>query len=251
MTDFADHVALVTGAGSGIGRACALLFARRGARVMVSDMDEAGGAQTVRAITEAGGEARFLAADVSAPAQVEALIRGVLDAWGRLDAAVNNAGIGGPQHPTADYPIEAWQRVLAINLSGVFYCCKHEIPAMARGGGGAIVNMGSILSSVAFPTAPAYVAAKHGVLGLTRTAAIEYAQAGVRVNAVGPAFIHTPMVAALEQDPQQRDLLVSLHPMGRLGQPEEVAALTVWLCSQEASFCTGGYYLVDGGYVAR
>jgi NAD(P)-dependent dehydrogenase (short-subunit alcohol dehydrogenase family) len=251
MEDLKGKVALVTGAGSGIGRACAEAYARAGARVVVSDRDVAGGEETVRRLEEAGGEALFVAADVADPAACAGLVARTLERFGRLDCACNNAGIGGEQNPTADYSDEGWQQVIDVNLSGVFYCLKHEIAAMLAGGGGAIVNMASILGQVGFATAPAYVAAKHGVLGLTKTAALEYAAQGIRVNAVGPAFIHTPMIAAFEEDPEKRQMLLSLHPIGRLGNPEEVAAAVLWLSSEAASFVTGAYLPVDGGYLAR
>lgn len=247
-----DHkVALVTGASSGIGRAIALAYAGAGASVVVSDTNADGGKETVQLIRNAGGKAVFAAADVANPVDCEELVAVALAEYGRLDIACNNAGVGGDIAPTADYTIDGWNRVIGVNLTGVFHCMKYEIAAMLKTGGGAIVNMASILGAVGFAGAPAYVAAKHGVLGLTKTAALEYSAQGVRVNAVGPGFIHTPMIAALENDTASRDALVSQHPIGRLGQPEEVAALTLWLSSPQASFVTGAYYPVDGGYLAR
>lgn len=244
-------VALVTGGASGIGRNSALLFAREGNRVVVSDIDVEGGEQTVQQIQDKNGEAIFVKTDVSEPQECQALVEKVVETYGRLDYACNNAGISGEENPTADYSIENWQRTINTNLSSIFYCLKYQIPAMLKQGGGAIVNMASILGQVGFATAPAYVAAKHGIIGLTKTAALEYSQQGVRVNAVGPGFIHTPMISNLEEDQETRQMLVSLHPIGRLGKPAEVAELVVWLCSERASFITGAYYPIDGGYLAR
>ncbi len=249
--DFEGKVALITGAASGIGRACAQLYGQDGARVVVSDVDEVGGQETVRLIQQADGDAAFIQANVASAADCEALISQTVDRYGRLDYACNNAGIGGEQNPTADQSVEGWQRTIDINLSGVFYCMKYEIPAMLQNGGGAVVNMASILGRVSFAGSPGYVAAKHAVVGLTQNAAVEYAAQGVRVNAVGPGFIRTPLIAALEEDPQSYNALVALHPIGRLGTPEEVAELVIWLSSDKASFVTGGYYPVDGGYLAR
>jgi NAD(P)-dependent dehydrogenase (short-subunit alcohol dehydrogenase family) len=245
-----DRVAIVTGAGSGIGRAIALGLAADGARVVVSDLDEAGGAESVAAIEKAGGTATFVRADVSKPQECEALAGAAVEAFGGLHVAVNNAGIGGPSAPAGEYPVDGWDRVIAINLSGVFYGMRYQIPAMLDSGGGSIVNIASILGQVGFAKSSAYVAAKHGVVGLTRAAGIEYASRGVRVNAVGPAFINTPLIEA-NMTPEARAGLVSKHPIGRLGEPEEVAALVVWLASDKASFVTGGYYAVDGGYLAQ
>ena len=194
-------VAMVTGAASGIGRSIALLYAREGARVVVSDFNVDGGEETVRMIRAAGGEAMFVQTDVTDPGACEALVNKAVDTYGRLDVACNNAGIGGDQAPAGDYAIDAWRRVIDVNLSGVFYCMKFQIAAMLKTGGGAIVNMASILGQVGFANSVAYVAAKHGVVGMTKTAGIEYSARGIRVNAVGPAFIRTPMIHGLGAGP--------------------------------------------------
>ena len=251
MAAFEGKVAIVTGASSGIGRASAKLYAREGAKVVVSDVDEMGGMETVHKIQEAGGEATFIKTDVSNPTDCEALVSKTVQKYGRLDYACNNAGIGGEQNPIADYTENGWQQVIGINLSAVFYCMKYEIPEMLRTGGGAIVNMASILGQVGFASSAAYVTAKHGVVGLTKTAALEYAAQGIRVNSIGPGFIQTPMIKVIEENPEILNALVALHPIGRLGTSEEVAELVIWLSSDRASFVTGAYYPVDGGYLAR
>ncbi|TJZ91319.1 SDR family oxidoreductase [Paracoccus gahaiensis] len=247
--DFSDKTAIVTGAASGIGQAVAQELAASGACVIVSDLTAAACRAVVDQITEAGGRARAFAADVSDETAMRALVDFAEADCGGLHLAVNNAGIGGPSLPTGAYPVEDWRRVIDINLNGVFYGMRWQIPAMLRAGGGAIVNMSSILGSVGFAHAAPYVAAKHALLGLTRTAAIEYAPQRVRVNAVGPAFINTPLLSD-NLSPEVLAGLAALHPMGRIGTPQEVSALTCFLLSERASFITGSYHLVDGGYTA-
>ncbi|HRI22438.1 MAG TPA: SDR family oxidoreductase [Panacibacter sp.] len=245
---FKNKVALVTGAGSGIGMATAILYAQCGAKVIVSDINETGGAETVAMIKEAGGESTFIKADVSNAEACKTLTEQTVQRYGRLDIAFNNAGIAGEMNAIADMSIEGWLRVINVNLNSVFYCMKYQIPEIIKQGGGAIVNMSSILGQVAFANSAAYVAAKHGVVGLSKNAAVEYAKQNIRVNAVGPAFINTPLLSVL--DDQMKEALVKIHPLGRLGEAKEVAELVIWLSSDKASFVTGNYYAADGGYLA-
>ncbi|MFD1912371.1 SDR family NAD(P)-dependent oxidoreductase [Halodurantibacterium flavum] len=247
--DFSGRTAIVTGAASGIGAVIAEEMAASGAFVVASDLDEAALSDVVNGITAAGGRAIAVTADASRAEDAERLVKAAVEQGGGLHLAVNNAGIGGPSAPVGDYPADGWRKVIDVNLNGVFYGMRYQIPAMEAAGGGAIVNMSSILGSVGFANSAAYVAAKHGVLGLTKTAAMEYAQKGVRVNSVGPAFINTPLLSKnLSQE--MLDALAGMHPMGRIGTPEEVSALTLFLLSDRASFITGSYHLVDGGYTA-
>lgn len=243
--------AIVTGAGSGIGRAIALAYVREGAQVIASDIAEPGGAETVRLAREAtpGAAIEFVRGDAARPEDHEALVRAAVDRFGALHVACNNAGIGGELNPVGELSVDGWRQVIEVNLSGVFYAMRAQIPAMRRAGGGAIVNMASVLGQVGTPGAAGYVAAKHGIVGLTRAAALDYATQGIRVTSVGPAYIDTPLLEALP--PEARDALVAQHPIGRLGRAEEVAELVVWLSSDRASFATGGYYPVDGAYLAR
>jgi NAD(P)-dependent dehydrogenase (short-subunit alcohol dehydrogenase family) len=219
---------------------------------MVGDLDLAAAEETARLIAVEGGEAYALHCDVASPEEAEALVQATVSRLDRLDWAVNNAGIEATSEATARLPVATWDRTIAINLSGVFYCMRAEIAAM-REHGGAIVNVASVLGTVGFAGAPAYVASKHGVVGLTKAAALEYATRGIRVNAVCPGFVETPMLAraGVTTDPARRAAIEGLHPMARLGQPEEIAAAVVYLCSDAASFVTGHAMVVDGGYTAR
>ena len=245
-------VALVTGGGSGIGRATCLTMARENAKLAVADVVVEGGQETVRLIKEAGGEAIFIKADVSQASEVEAMVNQTVETYGRLDCAFNNAGIEGPVCSTVDYTEEDFDRVVAIDLTGVWLCMKYEIPVMLQNGGGAIVNTASVAGLVGFQGLSAYVASKHGVNGLTKTAALEYAKAGIRVNAVCPGVIETPMVKrAFEKSPAMEEGVATIEPVGRLGQPEEIAEAVAWLCSDAASFVTGLPMAVDGGLIAQ
>lgn len=248
--DFEGKVAVVTGAASGIGAAIARALAADGAKVLVADLDPEGADDVARAIQASGGTARAHEVNVADAVEVEAMVEAARSAFGGLHLAVNNAGIGGPAALTGEYPLDGWHKVIDINLNGVFYGMRYQLPAIVASGGGAIVNMASILGSVGFATASAYVAAKHAVVGLTKVAAIEYAKHGVRINSIGPGFIDTPLLSK-HLDEAALTVIRGLHPVGRLGTSEEVAALTAFLLSDEASFITGSYHLVDGGYVAQ
>ena len=247
--EFESKVALVTGGNSGIGRSIALIFAKAGAKVVIAARREVDGEETVAMIRDAGGEAIFVATDVSKSSDVQAMVAACISEYGQIDFAVNNAGIEGtPMTPTVDYEEEVWDRVIDINLKGVFLCMKYEIPEMLKRGKGAIVNMSSVAGLVGGRIGVAYYASKHGVIGATKSAAIEYADQGLRINAVCPAIIETPMVErALAGDEELTAKFRAMHPVGRFGQPEEVAAATLWLCSEGASFTTGHALPVDGG----
>ena len=245
-----NKVALVTGAGSGIGREIAYQLAREGASVVVSDVNDAAGQETAAQVRRRDGRASYHHADTSKPGDHDALVEAAIKEFGGLHVAVNNAGIAGPSAPVGEYPLDGWDKVVAVNLSGVFYGMRYQLPAMQRSGGGAIVNIASVLGQVGFRISAAYVAAKHGVVGLTQTAALEYGAHKVRINAVGPGFIHTPL---LDNNLTVEAMagLAGQHAMGRLGESAEVAELVIWLASDKASFVTGAYYAVDGGYLAQ
>ena len=253
MTDtFKDKVALVTGGSSGIGRATSLAFAREGARVAIADREPTGAAETARMIEDLGGNATVFELDVTKAAEVASLVERVVQTYGRLDCAFNNAGIGGEVAKTADYPEEEWDRILNVNLKSVWLCMKYEIPVMEKQGGGAIVNTASIYGLAGAAGYIAYNAAKHGVVGITRTAALEYATDGIRINAVCPGYIRTPMTQpGIDANPELERKMVSQTPMARLGRPEEIAGAVVWLCSDAASFVTGHTMTPDGGYMAQ
>ncbi len=248
-----DKVALVTGSGSGIGRAAALAFAREGTRVVVSDVNPDAGEETVGKIEEAGGHATFIHVDVSKATAVEEMVDKAVEVYGKLDCAHNNAGIEGVTVPIHEYPEEVWDRVIAINLKGVWLCMKYEIRQMLRRGGGAVVNTSSIAGLVGTSSGIcAYIACKHGVVGITKTAALEYAQQGIRINAVCPGLTDTPMAdRLLGGDQQAAARIAATYPLARFGAPEEVAEAVIWLCSDASSFVTGHALSVDGGYVAQ
>ncbi|MFJ4286899.1 SDR family NAD(P)-dependent oxidoreductase [Paenarthrobacter nicotinovorans] len=246
MSRFSSKSALVTGAGSGIGRRIAEALAREGAKVVVTDIDETAAKETALGIAEAGGRVLALRQDASNPDDAQDVVDAAVSTFGGLHLAVNNAGVGTKISPVGGYPVDEWTRAMDVNLNGVFYGLRTQLPAIAASGGGAVVNMSSVLGSVARPGNPAYVAAKHAVVGLTKVAALDYAQQGVRINAVGPAYIDTPLLNRFDDDTRRE--LISRHPLGRLGTAQEVANLVLFLLSAEASFITGSYHLVDGGY---
>ena len=247
-------IALVTGAASGIGRATSLVMAREGARVVVSDINAEGAEATLSAIKDLGGQGTFIHADVSKAEDVQALVAGVVETYGRLDCAYNNAGIEGfMEGRLHEYPEDIWDRLIDINLKGVWLCLKYEIPRMLEQGGGAIVNTASAAGLVGSRRLSAYVASKHAVVGLTKAAALEYARDGIRVNAVCPGIIDTPMVQRLiaGREADDEGPISSLQPVGRLGAPEEIAESVAWLCSDAASLVTGTAMAVDGGFTAQ
>ena len=253
-SEMMGKVALVTGGSTGIGRAAALAFASRGARVVVvADKALEDGESTVRGIKKLGGEGKFVQTDVSRSSEVESMVDIVVETYGRLDFAFNNAGIEAVQKPIDEYPEDVWNNVLNVNLTGVWLCMKYEIRQMLKNGGGALVNNASILGISGYPNGSPYVAAKHGVVGITKSVALEYATRGIRINAVCPGFIETDLVqrSGMKENDELYATVKALHPMNRLGTAEEVAKATIWLCSDDASFVTGHSLFIDGGYLAR
>lgn len=247
---FKDKVAIVTGGSFGIGRATAIMFAQRGAKVAIVDWKE--DQETLQHIKSAGGEAIFIKCDVSKDSEVKAMVEQTVSTFGRLDYAFNNAGIEGASAPTHEATEENFDKVIGVNVKGVWLCMKYEIPHMLRQGKGAIVNCSSIAGVIGFPGIPIYTASKHAVIGLTKTAALEYANQGIRVNAVCPGAIQTPMIDRfIEKNKTTKEAMVSGEPIGRFGEPEEIAEAAIWLCSDASSFTTGHALVVDGGWVAR
>lgn len=249
MSLLQNKVAVVSGAGSGIGRAVAEAYAREGAKVVIADINESHGEETVAAIKKAGGEAFFVKADSSSAEENKKLVEAVVSKYGRLDIACNNAGMGGQAAPTGEYDPASWDKVIALNLSGVFYACRYEIEQMLKNGGGSIVNIASIHGMVAAPNSPAYTASKHGVVGLTKNIASEYGTQNIRCNAVGPGYIETPLLT----DNLNKDMMQAVadkSTMKRLGKPEEIAELVLFLSSDKSSFTTGSYIIADGGYTS-
>jgi NAD(P)-dependent dehydrogenase (short-subunit alcohol dehydrogenase family) len=251
MSEFTGKVALITGGNAGIGRATAIEFAKHGAKVVISGRREKEGHEVIAEIKALGGEAIFVRSDVSKESDVKAMIERTLATFGRLDFAFNNAGVEETLTPLPDQTEETYDQIMDINVKGVWLSLKHEIPAMLKTGGGAIVNNSSIAGLVGFAMAPVYVASKHAVIGLTKAVAVEYAKQNVRVNAVAPGTIETRMFLEVTRSPEIKQLLESGQPMGRIGQPEEIAGTVIWLCSVGASFVTGQTLAVDGGYTAQ
>ncbi|NYZ78094.1 SDR family oxidoreductase [Candidatus Micrarchaeota archaeon] len=250
--EFDGKIALVTGASSGIGRATALAFAEKGARVCAADVNIEGGNETVKLIEKAGGKAFFVKCDISKASDVKAMVGAVVKKFGRLDFAHNNAGIEGKTASTADCTEENWDKTIGINLKGVWLCMKFEIPVMLKQGGGAIVNTSSVAGLIGFQGIPAYVASKHGIIGLTKTAALEYSKANIRVNVVCPGVIQTPMIERFTAgNPEAEKQLIATTPMARVGQPKEIANAVVWLCSDKASYVTGHALVADGGMTVQ
>jgi len=249
MSELKGKVAIVTGAGAGIGKAIAMLYAKEGAKLVVSDINEQNGNDVVEKIVKEGGEAFFVKADTSSAANNENLVKATVEKYGRLDIACNNAGIGGPAQPTGEYDVEQWNQVINVNLNGVFYGCRYQLEQMVKNGGGSIVNIASIHGTVAAPMSSAYTATKHAVVGLSKNIAAEYATQNIRCNAVGPGYILTPLLEA-NLDDDMRQAIAAKAPINRLGKASEIAELVLFLSSDRASFITGAYYVGDGGYTA-
>ena len=244
-----DKVAIVSGAGSGIGRAIAITYANEGAKVIVADINEAHADETVKLIQENGGDAFAVKADSSIATENKKLVEITVEKYGKLDIACNNAGIGGPAKPTGEYEPEEWDKVIALNLNGVFYACRYQLEQMEKNGGGSIINIASVHGQVAAPNSPAYTASKHAVVGLTKNIAAEYATKNIRCNAVGPGYIETPLLSA-NLDQKTQDAIAAKSPINRLGTPQEIADLVAFLSSDKSSFTTGSYIIADGGYTA-
>ncbi|GAA3971663.1 SDR family oxidoreductase [Pedobacter ginsengiterrae] len=249
MSILKNKVAVVSGAGSGIGRAIAITYAQEGAKVVVADINEEHADETVKLILESGGDAFKVKADSSKADENKRLIEAVVEKYGRLDIACNNAGMGGPAKPTGAYEPDEWDKVIALNLNGVFYACKYELEQMEKNGGGTIINIASIHGQVAAPNSPAYTASKHAVVGLTKNIAVEYAQKNIRCNAVGPGYIETPLLSA-NLNPEAMKAIAAKSPLNRLGTAQEIADLVAFLSSDKSSFTTGSYIIADGGYTA-
>jgi NAD(P)-dependent dehydrogenase (short-subunit alcohol dehydrogenase family) len=250
MNGITDSTAIVTGGSSGIGRSCAERFGEEGANVVIADVNVDGAERTAELVREAGGDATVVETDVSDPEDVEAMVDVAVETYGGLDYAFNNAGIDGDRAPAGEHPLDNWERVVDVDLKGTFLCMRAELPAMLDSGGGAVVNTSSIMGLVAIEGLSPYVASKHGIIGLTKTAAVEYAAEGVRVNAISPGVIETPMTTG-EDAADSIEQSVDATPLGRLGAPEEIGDAAVWLCSDDASFVTGETLVVDGGFVAQ
>lgn len=249
MSILKDKVAIVSGAGSGIGRAIAITYANEGAKVIVADINEAHADETVKLIQENGGDAFAVKADSSIATENKKLVEITVEKYGKLDIACNNAGIGGPAKPTGEYEPEEWDKVIALNLNGVFYACRYQLEQMEKNGGGSIINIASVHGQVAAPNSPAYTASKHAVVGLTKNIAAEYATKNIRCNAVGPGYIETPLLSA-NLDQKTQDAIAAKSPINRLGTPQEIADLVAFLSSDKSSFTTGSYIIADGGYTA-
>lgn len=251
MTNWNDKTVIVTGAASGIGKACAELFADYGANVVLSDLESSAGEEVAARFRDEGAEAMFVGCDVSNPEQIQGLVDSAVETFGALDVAVNNAGVRGDMMPLAEIELEHWQQIIDVNLTGVFTGMKAQIQAMLDSGGGSIVNVASVAGQVGFPDVAAYTASKHGVVGLTRTAALEYSSQGIQINCIGPAVIETPMVEDMTGDEESREQLLGAHPIGRFGTPREVAELIAFLGGDEAGFITGSFIPIDGGYLSK